>query len=276
MFTLSVSTLGSVINLLEGKKIAILSGAGVSTDSGIPDYRGAGAPRRSPMTFQQYMESESHRKRYWAGSHLGWKKFASASPNAGHTALAALERSGIATGVLTQNVDSLHRQAGSQRVVELHGAMHSVQCLRCGQHFSRENIAARLSTANPWLDLPEDVVLQPDGDVEVDRLADFEIPNCENCSGLLKPDVVFFGELIPKARFQAAASVVRTSEALLIVGSSLVVNSGIRLLDLAQRNGIPVAIVNRGPTKGDRRATVRLEAGTTETLTALAEALTSE
>ncbi len=274
MLTLSVSTLGSVIGLLEGKKIAVLSGAGVSTDSGIPDYRGTGAPRRTPMTVQEFLESEHLRKRYWAGSHLGWRRFTGSQPNGGHLALARLERAGLATGVLTQNVDGLHRRAGSQRVIELHGAMQSVQCLRCGQLFARENIAARLTAANPWLNLPDDVVLQPDGDVEVDRLADFVIPECENCSGLLKPDVVFFGELIPKARFHAAAAVVRASEALLIVGSSLVVNSGIRLLDLAVRNDLPVAIVNRGPTKGDSRATVRLEAGTTETLTALAEALT--
>lgn len=274
MLTLSVSTLGSVIGLLEGKKIVVLSGAGVSTDSGIPDYRGAGAPRRTPMTFQQYLESEHSRKRYWAGSHLGWRRFTGSQPNGGHVALAGLERAGIATGVLTQNVDGLHRRAGSQRVIELHGALQSVQCLRCGQLFARENIAARLTAANPWLNLPDDVVLQPDGDVEVDRLADFIIPECENCSGLLKPDVVFFGELIPKARFHAAAAVVRASEALLIVGSSLVVNSGIRLLDQALRIDLPVVIVNRGPTKGDSRATVRLEAGTTETLTALAEALT--
>jgi NAD-dependent SIR2 family protein deacetylase len=151
--------------------------------------------------------------------------------------------------------------------------MNSVRCLRCGQSFAREDIADRLTAANPWLELPEDVVLRPDGDVAVERLSDFVVPECTNCGGMLKPDVVFFGELIPNDRFHAAADTVRRAGALLIAGSSLVVNSGIRLLDIASRRRIPVVIVNRGPTKGDARATVRLESGTTETLTALAERL---
>jgi NAD-dependent SIR2 family protein deacetylase len=265
--------LDAAVAALAGRRVAVLTGAGVSTDSGIPDYRGEGAPRRTPMSFQDFLLDEEHRKRYWAGSHLGWRRFTGAGPNAGHTALAALERAGIVNGILTQNVDGLHRRAGSERVVELHGAMNSVRCLRCGQSFAREDIADRLTAANPWLELPEDVVLRPDGDVAVERLSDFVVPECTNCGGMLKPDVVFFGELIPNDRFHAAADTVRRAGALLIAGSSLVVNSGIRLLDIASRRRIPVVIVNRGPTKGDARATVRLESGTTETLTALAERL---
>lgn len=266
----------TVVDLVAGKRIAVLTGAGISTDSGIPDYRGAGAPRRSPMTLQQFLGDDEHRKRYWVGSHLGWRRFTGVTPNPGHTALAELEKAGIVSGVLTQNVDDLHRKAGSHRVIDLHGAMGSVLCLNCGQLFARDDIARRLTEENPWLELPDDIVLEPDGDVAVGRLADFTVPNCLNCGGILKPDVVFFGELIPRNRFHAAAAVVRESDALLIAGSSLVVNSGIRLLDLAVRREIPVVIVNRGPTKGDGRATVRLEAGTTETLTELAKALIAE
>lgn len=273
MNAVSEHALDEAVAVLAGRTIAALTGAGVSTDSGIPDYRGEGAPRRSPMSLQQFLADEEHRRRYWAGSHLGWRRFASTSPNAGHRALADLERAGIVTAVLTQNVDALHRRAGSQRVVDLHGTMNTVRCLACGQLFAREEVAARLTADNPWLDLPEDVVLQPDGDVAVERLADFVIPDCADCGGILKPDVVFFGETIPPERFHAAANAVRDAQALLIAGSSLVVNSGIRLLEVAAKRRIPVVIINRGPTKGDARATVRLEAGTSETLSALARRL---
>lgn len=268
-----MSEIEEAVEVLEGKSIAVLTGAGVSTDSGIPDYRGEGTPRRTPMSFRQFVDDDERRERYWAGSHLGWRRFTDAEPNEGHLALAELERAGVLRGVLTQNVDDLHRRAGSERVIELHGAMNSVLCLACGQLFSRDDIAARLTESNPWLDLPDDVVLLPDGDVDVRRMAGFRIPDCTNCGGMLKPDVVFFGELIPKPRFDAAAAVVRDADALLIAGSSLAVNSGIRLLDLAARMQHPIVIINRGPTKGDHRATVRLEAGTTQALTALAGAL---
>ncbi len=262
--------LEEAVSALRGQTIAVLTGAGVSTDSGIPDYRGDGAPVRTPMTVQQFLEDDRHRRRYWAGSHLGWRRFTSVKPNAGHHALAAMEAAGQVSGVLTQNVDGLHRQAGSRRVVELHGAMGQVRCLDCGQLVARETVAARLAAANPWIDTASEVELAPDGDVAVGQLGDFVVPVCTVCGGTLKPDVVFFGELIPPVRFHAAADVVRSAGALLIAGSSLVVNSGIRLLDIAVKRRIPVVIVNRGPTRGDARATVRLEAGTSETLAALA------
>lgn len=258
---------------LSGRTVAVLTGAGISTDSGIPDYRGDDAPRSAPMTFAQYLESDENRRRYWVGSHLGWRRFTDTVPNAGHRAIAELERRGIVTGTVTQNVDGLHHRAGSSRVVELHGTMSTVLCLRCSQRFARESIARRLMDANPQLELPANVELRPDGDVAADRLEGFTVPDCSNCGGLLKPDVMFFGELVPRTRFRAAFDVVLQADALLIAGSSLAVNSGIRLLDRAIRHDLPVVIVNRGATKGDPRATVRVEGGTSETLAALAERL---
>ncbi len=267
------TALDEAVSALRGRTIAVLTGAGVSTDSGIPDYRGDGAPVRTPMTLQQFLTDEEHRRRYWVGSHLGWRRFTSVKPNEGHRALAAMEAAGQVSGVLTQNVDGLHREAGSRRVVELHGVMGQVRCLDCGQLVARETVAERLTAANPWIDTASEVELAPDGDVVVEHLGDFVVPVCTVCGGTLKPDVVFFGELIPTVRFHAAAEVVRSADALLVAGSSLVVNSGIRLLDIAVKREVPVVIVNRGPTRGDPKATVRLEAGTSETLAALAERL---
>jgi len=259
--------------LLAGGSVAVLTGAGVSTDSGIPDYRGAGALPRSPMTFQQYLADERYRKRYWAGSHLGWKRFSSVHPNAGHVALADLERSGVVNGVITQNVDGLHLEAGSRRVVDLHGTMDRVRCLECGQIFAREDVAARLTELNPWLEAPDAVRLAPDGDVDVDDIDSFQIPACTVCGGTLKPQVVFFGELVPAEKFTEARSLIHAADALLIAGSSLVVNSGIRLLEQARRRHMPIVIINRGVTKGDGRSVLKIDAGTTEILTRLRDRL---
>ncbi|MCR2785765.1 MULTISPECIES: Sir2 family NAD-dependent protein deacetylase [unclassified Microbacterium] len=267
---------GTAVAALAGRRIAVLTGAGVSTDSGIPDYRGEGAPARTPMTAQQFLSSEAARRRYWIGSHLGWRAFASASPNAGHTALAALENAGIATGVVTQNVDGLHVRAGSRRVVELHGTMRRVFCTHCGQVFDRRDLAVRVEAANPWLDVPDDVLLGPDGDVLPETADGFVVPDCSVCGGMLKPDVVFFGEFVPIERFQEAEQLVRTSEALLVAGSSLVVNSGVRLVERARRRKLPVVIVNRGVTRADQHATVKIDGGTSPVLTALAEALAAQ
>jgi NAD-dependent SIR2 family protein deacetylase len=265
--------LEAAVEALRGRRVAVLTGAGVSTDSGIPDYRGEGAPPRNPMTFQQFLSSEGYRKRYWAGSHLGWKSFRAAGPNEGHRALARLEAAGVTNGVITQNVDNLHVRAGSRRVVDLHGTVDRVVCLTCGQAFARDMVAARLAAENPWIDEPDQVRLAPDGDVEVHDIDAFVVPTCTVCGGLLKPDVVFFGEFVPTERFAEARSMVVGAEALLVAGSSLVVNSGIRLLDQATRRKLPVVVLNRGVTKGDSRATVKLDAGTSETLAALAEHL---
>ncbi|BDI22689.1 NAD-dependent protein deacetylase [Herbiconiux sp. L3-i23] len=265
--------LDRVADLLRGREVAVLTGAGVSTDSGIPDYRGQGAPKRSPMSFQQFLAGESYRQRYWAGSHLGWRRFDAARPNDGHRALAALEEAGVVNGVVTQNVDGLHLRAGSRHVVDLHGTVDRVRCLQCGQIFARASISERIDAANPWLEQPDQVVINPDGDAEVVNSDDFVVPDCTVCGGILKPEVVFFGEFVPSEKFSEASALVRRADALMIVGSSLAVNSGIRLLEVARRRKVPIVIVNRGETKGDTKATVKLDAGTTETLTGLAARL---
>ncbi|MES2169550.1 MAG: Sir2 family NAD-dependent protein deacetylase [Actinomycetota bacterium] len=271
----STEELDAAAAALRGRMVAVLTGAGVSTDSGIPDYRGEGAPPRNPMTFDQFLSSAGYRKRYWAGSHLGWRRFDGARPNDGHRTLAELEVLGLVNGVITQNVDGLHLRAGSRRVVDLHGTMDRVRCLTCGQTFARSDIAERIAAANPWLDEPEAGELGPDGDVAFHQIDDFVTPDCTVCGGILKPDIVFFGEFIPTEKFSEASALVRSADALLIAGSSLVVNSGIRLLDQATKRRMPVVVVNRGVTKGDSRATVKIDAGTTGTLAGLAARLTS-
>ncbi|MCU1558815.1 MAG: NAD-dependent deacetylase [Microbacteriaceae bacterium] len=266
--------LDAAADALRGRMVAVLTGAGVSTDSGIPDYRGDGAPQRNPMTFQQFLSDAEYRKRYWAGSHLGWRRFDGARPNDGHRVLAALEKDGLINGVITQNVDGLHLRAGSQRVVDLHGSMDRVRCLTCGQIFARADIAQGMAAANPWLDEPDSLELGPDGDVAFTQIADFVAPFCSVCGGILKPEVVFFGEFVPTEKFAEARALVQGAEALLIAGSSLAVNSGIRLLDQATKRRMPVVVINRGATKGDSRATVKIDAGASETLTELAGRLT--
>ncbi len=269
----ATAAVSAAIDVLQGRRIALLTGAGVSTDSGIPDYRGEGAPVRTPMTVQEFLSDDAARRRYWVGSHLGWQTFAAANPNPGHEAIAALEQRGIASGVITQNVDGLHVRAGSRRVVELHGTMRRVFCLHCGQVFDRRDLAVRVERDNPWLSVPEGVPLGPDGDVVPEATEGFVLPACTVCGGVLKPDVVFFGEFVPAEKFREAEQLVRTADALVIAGSSLVVNSGIRLLERARRRKLPVVIINRGPTRGDGRATVKIDAGTTPVLRHLADHL---
>lgn len=261
------------IDILSGRRVAVLTGAGVSTDSGIPDYRGAGAPVRTPMTVQQFLASDDARRRYWVGSHLGWRAFDSARPNDGHVALADLERAGIVSGIVTQNVDGLHLRAGSRRVVELHGTMRRVFCLHCGQVFDRRDLAERVEADNPWISVPESVELGPDGDVLPSTSDGFTVPRCSVCGGMLKPDVVFFGEFVPREKFAEAEQLVRSSDALVVAGSSLVVNSGVRLVERARRRRLPVVIVNRGATRSDAKATVKIDSGATEVLRAFAAGL---
>lgn len=261
--------------LLRGTRIALLTGAGVSTDSGIPAYRGEGAPPRSnPMTIQTYLGDEAARRRYWVGGHLGWRSFARARPNRGHAALAEMEASGVVSGVITQNVDGLHLRAGSSHVIEVHGTMRRVLCLHCGQVFDRRDVAVQIEELNPWITLPENVKLNPDGDVLPETVDGFVIPRCTVCEGMLKPDVVFFGEYVPLDRFRAAESLLRSSTALIVAGSSLVVNSGVRLVERARRRGIPLIIVNHEPTRADAWAHVTIAAGTSDVLPALQELLT--
>jgi NAD-dependent SIR2 family protein deacetylase len=268
-----IDGVSEAVAALSGRRIAVLTGAGVSTDSGIPDYRGEGAPVRTPMTVDQFLGSDAARRRYWVGSHLGWRAFAAAEPNLGHLAIAALEDRGIASGVVTQNVDGLHVRAGSRRVVELHGTMRRVFCTHCGQVFDRRDLAERVEADNPWIRVPESIALGPDGDVLPESTEGFVIPDCTVCGGMLKPDVVFFGEFIPAAKFRDAEQLVQGSEALVIAGSSLVVNSGIRLLERARRRRLPVVILNRGTTRADARATVKIDGGTSDVLPLLVAAL---
>lgn len=261
-------------DLLRGHRIALLTGAGISTDSGIPAYRGEGArPGSDPMTIQTYLGDEAARRRYWVGGHLGWRAFANAAPNAGHVALAEMESSGVVSGVITQNVDGLHLRAGSSHVIEVHGTMRRVFCLHCGQVFDRRDVAVQIEERNPWIAVPENVALAPDGDVLPETTAGFVIPTCTVCDGMLKPDVVFFGEYVPPDRFRAAESLLRASSALIVAGSSLVVNSGVRLIERARRRGIPLIIVNREPTRADPWANVTIAAGTSDVLPALQELL---
>lgn len=268
------ATVARTAELLAGRRIALLTGAGISTDSGIPAYRGEGSRTRSdPMTIDRYLGDEAARRRYWVGGHLGWRAFARAQPNAAHRALATMESTGHVTGVITQNVDGLHLRAGSSHVIEVHGTMRRVTCLHCGQVFDRRDVATQIEDLNPWITVPENVKLAPDGDVLPESTEGFVVPVCTVCGGMLKPDVVFFGEYVPQDRFRAAESLLRSSDALIVAGSSLVVNSGVRLVERARRRSIPLVIINREPTRADPWADITIAAGTGDVLPALQELL---
>lgn len=271
--------LAQVAELLRGGGIVVLSGAGLSTESGIPDYRGAtGSLRRhTPMTYQEFVSSEAGRQRYWARSHLGWRTITGAAPNDGHRAVAALGASGHVTGVITQNVDGLHRAAGTD-AVELHGSLDRVICLACGALSSRERLDHRLRARNCAFQAAS-ARINPDGDVELDdaAVAGFRIAPCEECAdGVLKPDVVFFGENVPKPRVQQCYELIDDARGLLVLGSSLTVMSGLRFVRYAAKAGKPVAIINQGETRGDEHATVRAEVPLGPALTGLVRDLAIE
>jgi len=263
-----------VPEVLRGGRLVVLTGAGLSTDSGIPDYRGPGSRGRQPMTYQEFVGGPAARQRYWARSHLGWSRMRRASPNAGHDALAALDPELL----ITQNVDGLHEAAGSRRMVALHGRIAEVICLSCRRTSSRAALATRMVSANPgYTGAHAGAQTRPDGDVDLDldETESFVVPGCEGCGGVLKPDVVFFGENVPAPRVQRcydAVDALTGRDALLVVGSSLTVMSGFRFVRRAVKAGVPVVIVNRGPTRGDDLATVKLDAGCSEFLGALAVA----
>lgn len=278
-----VSTLVGVdapelIALLAGRRVAVLTGAGLSTDSGIPDYRSPESPPSNPMTIRQFTSSREFRRRYWARNHLGWRHMAATEPNAGHRALAALEQAGVVSGVITQNVDLLHTKAGSRTVINLHGTYARVVCLDCGHTLSRSALAEQLEAANPGFAQRAERVgglaVAPDADAMVADTDSFEFVDCPACAGMLKPDIVYFGESVAKEIVDQAYSLVDQSDALLVAGSSLTVFSGYRFVRHAAAAGIPVAIVNRGPTRGDDLATVKVDAGCSPMLTLLAEELT--
>jgi NAD-dependent deacetylase sirtuin 4 len=269
----------ALVGLVRRRRVAVLAGAGCSTESGIPDYRGPGGSlrNRSPMRYGEFVGSAEARSRYWARSAAGWPRMRAARPNAAHRALAELEAAGAVGGVITQNVDGLHGAAGSRRVVELHGSLGWVRCLECGARERRRALQDRLAELNPWLSELEDgdAALAPDGDAELDRaaVAGFRVPTCRACGGVLKPDVVFFGESVPRPTVEDAWRLFESCDAVLVVGSSLEVYSGRRFTDRATRDGTPIAIVNLGETRADAAAAVRVEGRLGEVLPRLARAL---
>jgi NAD-dependent SIR2 family protein deacetylase len=272
--------LSEVVDVVAEGGVVVLSGAGLSTESGIPDYRGEGGSlrRHTPMTYQDFTATEAARQRYWARSHLGWRTIARAAPNTGHHAVAALREQGYLSGVITQNVDGLHQAAGTVDAVELHGSLDRVICLGCRHTSPREELDRRLRAANPAFDGTA-TRINPDGDVELadDVVRRFRLVDCAECDGggVLKPDVVFFGENVPRARVQQCYDLVDDARALLVLGSSLTVMSGLRFVRRAAEAGKPVLIVNHGATRGDRYATVRVDLPLGRALTELSTRLES-
>jgi NAD-dependent SIR2 family protein deacetylase len=278
-------TFGIMTDAFRRGDVVLLTGAGLSTESGIPDYRGpSGRSRRGqPMTYQEFTRSAAARQRYWARSHLGWRHITGAAPNAGHRAVAVLERHELLRGIITQNVDGLHQAAGAHAVTELHGSLHQVVCLSCWQRTSRLALDDRLRAANPfWAGVAadpggnggagspmrRDAAVNPDGDVALEETGGFTVADCLECGGLLKPDVVFFGENVPKPRVAACYDLVSGASALVVLGSSLTVMSGFRYVRHAASLGIPVVIVNQGETRGDALAAATIDAALGDTLTA--------
>ncbi|MFJ6376387.1 NAD-dependent protein deacetylase [Pseudarthrobacter oxydans] len=267
-------------DLLAGRRFALLTGAGLSTDSGIPDYRGPGSPPRTPMTYQEFVKAAANRQRYWARNHIGWSHLRHADPNQGHRAAAELERRGHLTGLITQNVDRLHQDAGSVNVVDLHGRYDQIVCLDCRQTYSRRLLAGMLEELNPgFIDRAKEsglVEIAPDADSTVEDqalISSFVVAVCPACGGTLKPDFVYFGENVPKDRVETSYRMVDDAAALVVAGSSLTVMSGRRFVRHAAKDGKPVVIINRGATRGDDKATVKLEAGVSESLSWLAAEL---
>jgi NAD-dependent SIR2 family protein deacetylase len=266
-----------LVALLQGRRVAVLTGAGMSTDSGIPDYRGPDSPPSNPMTISQFTSDPAFRQQYWARNHVGWRHMDETLPNAGHRALAELEHAGVVSGVITQNVDLLHTKAGSRVVVNLHGSYAQVVCLDCGHTTSRAALADLLEVANPgFVERAEAVggiAVAPDADAVVGDTTTFQTIDCGYCGGMLKPDIVYFGENAPKARVDEAYSLVDGADALLVAGSSLTVYSGYRFVRHAAARGIPIAIINRGRTRGDDVATVKIDNGCSPMLALLADEL---
>ncbi|WP_170296881.1 NAD-dependent protein deacetylase [Pseudactinotalea terrae] len=269
-----LGTVSDAVGILARTRLAVLTGAGISTDSGIPDYRGPDSPPRNPMTFQQFAGDQAFRRHYWARNHVGWRHMRTTRPNAGHRALAGLERRGLLSGIITQNVDLLHEQAGATNVIDLHGHYNEVICLTCKTVFTREHMHERLDEANPDFAVEVgDVEIAPDADAVLSDTAGFVVPPCEVCGGILKPNIVYFGENVPKERVAAAYEMVDDGGALLVAGSSLAVMSGLRFVRHAAKAGKPVVIVNRGETRGDALATLLVDDGTSEFLAELAASL---
>lgn len=267
----------SLARLLRGRRAAVLTGAGISTPSGIPDYRGPDSPGRTPMTFQQFVGDPGFRRHYWARNHLGWRHMEAARPNAAHLLLADWERRGLVTGVVTQNVDLLHLKAGSRRIVDLHGTYGVVTCLDCGLRQSRWALHEDLDRLNPgFADRVATlgaIEVAPDADAVLADTSDFRMVDCPACSGVLKPDIVYFGENVPADRVHAANAMVDSSDLLVVVGSSLTVRSGYRFVRRAVTSGVPVVVVNRGRTRAHDEATLTVDGDCVEVLSLVDRAL---
>ena len=265
-------SVGRLAEFIQGKApLFVLTGAGCSTDSGIPDYRDSDGrwKRAEPIRYQSFVRDERARRRYWARSFVGWPRVLAACPNAAHSALAVLERRGHLSQLVTQNVDGLHQRGGSRRVIDLHGRLDLVDCLACGLRLSRRRVQALLAACNPCHRPVGSELLAPDGDALLDdRLADdFRVPACPACGGMLKPAVVFFGENVPKPRVEHAFARLAESRGLLVVGSSLTVFSGYRFCLSAAQQGLPIALLNRGRTRADGLAELKLDMGCADGLT---------
>jgi len=260
-------------------RLFVLTGAGCSTASGIPDYRDRDGAwkRRAPVNWQDYAAQPAVRQRYWARNLVGWRMIRERKPNAAHHALAAFEERGRLSLLLTQNVDGLHQAAGSRNVVDLHGRMDRMRCVQCGAMGPRDDYQDRLEHANPgWRE--HIAASAPDGDADLDGLdfSGFVVPACQRCEGLLKPDVVFFGENVPAERVSAAFDALASSDAMLVVGSSLMVWSGLRFVDRAHQLGLPIASVNLGRTRADDRLTLKLNCDCTALLASVARSSLAE
>lgn len=284
-------TIETAADALVGRTLTVITGAGVSTDSGLPDYRSPGAPARHPVTFDQFTSDQRYRTYYWARNYVGWRHSVTRTPNESHRQIARLERAGVALGVVTQNVDLLHEQAGATRVVDLHGRWDTVHCRRCGAVFSRDELEHRLDSLNPGFEervgAVGNVEIAPDADAILTTTEGFHVRACwapapdgitrhdagfarpGECGGMLKPDIVFFGEVVPKWRSEAAARLVDESEGLLVVGTSLAVHSALRLVRRGVSAGKPLVVVSRGSTRGDDLASITIEGGAAPVLRGL-------
>ncbi|MDH5500372.1 MAG: NAD-dependent protein deacetylase [Gammaproteobacteria bacterium] len=258
------------------RRLAVLSGAGCSTDSGIPDYRDRDGnwKHAQPVQYGDFRRDAGTRRRYWARSFAGWHRVSGATPNAAHLALAKMETAGRISCLITQNVDNLHRAAGSRNVIDLHGLLRKVRCLDCGDVSSRDRLQERLAALNPDWNFPASQ-FAPDGDAQLEAAASdkFVPADCTECGGILKPDVVFFGESVPVERVQQAQQTVSESDAMLVIGSSLMVWSGYRFARLAAESGKPLVIINRGKTRADNIASFKMDGGCTEILAQILPAL---
>lgn len=270
------ATVADLADLLRGRRIAVLTGAGCSTESGIPDYRGPETARRArnPIQGREFHRSADVRRRYWARAVVGWDRFSRARPNAAHVALARWEATGLLSGLITQNVDGLHQAAGHQSLVELHGTLAEVVCLSCAAVEPRHAVQARLLAANPgWLRLAAEMAPDGDADLPAEHVDGFQVAGCQSCDGALKPRVVFFGENVARPVVDDAFGILHAADALLVVGSSLAVFSGYRFVVRAAERGIPIAMVNLGAARGEEKCAVRVEGKAGEVLPALVEAL---